>query len=134
MHYQPDDLSLKDRTHPALSRWNALLCTACCLCSAARAGSVSAAWVAAFVRGSLRFARTHGQGLSPLDILVYAEELTRGNNQEAAREGELLWALPLNLVDPPQAAPPVVGAWVAVCRNFLLSLRPGFDRSVSPYF
>lgn len=125
MHYTEDDRSIKRASHPSISRLAALASCARHLVIMAAQGETSEQWTRAFVSGTLKFGQTHGQDISPLDILVTAAE---GHETEQS-----IYAVPLNLIDPPQARdPPMVDAHTTVCMNFLRGLTG--DRSISPYF
>lgn len=121
--YSSFDLSVKNSSHPILTRMNALAALASHLKHQAEAGNLSEHWTRAFARGALRLNETHNVDITPLDILVHAQ----------SQPQQSIYTIPLNLIDPPQARePPGVDANTIVCMNYLRGLTG--DRSISPYF
>lgn len=113
--YDEFDRSVKTESHPLYSRYAALEACAQSLVAAAALGVVRRDWLVPFVRGVLKFDRTHGLRVEPLDLLVWCEL----NPEPPSR----LFSFAMNLVDPPNAAAPAeVGPNTEVCFRYLLGL------------
>lgn len=113
--YDAADLAVKAESHPVYSRYAALVACAQALVAAAGQGVVRREWVVPFVRGVLKFDRTHGYRVVPLDLLVWCKYHPDPPDR--------LFSYSMNLVDPPTAAdPPEVTPNAAVCFGFLRSV------------